>query len=318
MRPVFPALSLLSGLLAAGSLVAFLAAGPVHAEQPPGAPAAAAGGDGVSGAVTAAPACGDAESPVAQLICREPALSAAAAAMKDALEALAATTDDTGRTAIEAAQTLWRSRRDEACPVVAADLGESKGAKVRGDCLLRMMKQRTTALTAERQARLRPLGDLPVTVSGAAAPRFPAPPAHPPVIDRKVTLSALAGRWAKAAPADRTVIDDCRSSYLEIGSDLTLHAADPRLPVFPLDGRLAADGDPLQAVSVLPPQGGSGAADRLPAEPQPESKSGPQPAGVPAPLGSLRLEPADSPRFDRLVLRIASPAGFAAEFVRCR
>jgi hypothetical protein len=68
-----------------------------------------------------------------------------------------------------------------------------------------------------------------------------------------------------------------------------------------LDGTLAADGDPVQGVALLPAAPSEGA-----------------PAQAAAPLATLRLLPADSPRFDRLILRMEPPASFAAEFVRCR
>ena len=284
-------LSLVSGLLTAGSMLAVLAlavpaAAPALAETPV--------------ADTAAADCDAAGTPSAQLLCRDAGLVAAGEGMEAALAALGATTDDTGRSAIEAGQTVWRARRDDACPVTAADLADAKATKSRTDCLLRVTRQRTAALESERQARSRPVADLPLAVTGAAAPRFVAPQTPVPPINRKATLAALAGRWAKADPNDRTAIDDCRTSYLEIGADRTLSAVDARVPQFPLTGRLPADGDPLDQVPVQPllPEGATEAA--------------------PAALATLRLLPADSVRFDRLILRMAAPATFAAEFVRCR
>lgn len=279
------ALSLVSGLLAAGSMLAMLAATPAPAQSP--APDAAA------------PTCDAAETPSAQLLCRDAGLASAGAAMEAAMEALGATTDATGRAAIEAGQTVWRARRDDACPVTAADLADAKATKSRTDCLMRVIRQRTAALEAERLARSRPVADLPLAVTGAAAPRFVAPQVPVPPINRKATMAALAGRWAKADPNDRTAIDDCRSSYLEI-ADRKLNAVDARVSQFPLTGRLPADGDPVQEVTVQPlqPEGAAEAAEQ--------------------PLATLRLLPADSARFDRLILRMAPPATFAAEFVRCR
>ncbi|CAO3406687.1 lysozyme inhibitor LprI family protein [Azospirillum largimobile] len=279
------ALSLVSGLLAAGSMLAMLAATPAPAQSP--APDAAA------------PTCDAAETPSAQLLCRDAGLASAGAAMEAAMEALGATTDATGRAAIEAGQTVWRARRDDACPVTATDLADAKATKSRTDCLMRVIRQRTAALEAERLARSRPVADLPLAVTGAAAPRFVAPQVPVPPINRKATMAALAGRWAKADPNDRTAIDDCRSSYLEI-ADRKLNAVDARVSQFPLTGRLPADGDPVQEVTVqpLPPEGAAEAAEQ--------------------PLATLRLLPADSARFDRLILRMAPPATFAAEFVRCR
>ncbi|SMF75548.1 Protein of unknown function [Azospirillum oryzae] len=297
------ALSLVGGFLAAGSLLAVLTAVPaLSAPADTPQPEAAA-------PETAAPGCDAAETPTAQLMCRDAKLAAAGAAMDAALAALGATTDDSGRAAIEDSQTVWRARRDESCPVTAADLADAKTAKTRADCLLRVVRKRTAALEAERQARSRPVGDLPLSVTGAAARRFAAPQPQVPPISRKVSLSTLAGRWAKADPADRTAIDDCRSSYLDIGTDRSLHAVEPRLQLFPLDGTLAADEDPVQGVALLPAAPTEG--------PQADATAGSAPA-TPAPLATLRLLPADSPRFDRLILRMEPPASFAAEFVRCR
>ncbi|ANC91290.1 DUF1311 domain-containing protein [Azospirillum humicireducens] len=285
------ALSLMSGLVTAGSMLAVLAlavpAAPALAETPV--------------ADTAAANCDAAGTPSAQLLCRDAGLVAAGEAMDAALAALGATTDAAGLTAIEAGQTVWRARRDDACPVTAADLADAKATKSRTDCLLRVTRQRTAALESERQARSRPVADLPLAVTGAAAPRFVAPQTPVPPISRRATLSVLTGRWAKADPNDRTAIDDCRTSYLEIGADRTLSAVDARVPEFPLTGRLPTEGDPVQQVPVQPLQPAEGATD-----------------AVPAPLATLRLLPADSARFDRLILRMAAPATFAAEFVRCR
>ncbi|PWC76120.1 lysozyme inhibitor LprI family protein [Azospirillum sp. TSH64] len=283
------ALSLVGGFLAAGSLLSVMTAVP--------ALSASADTPSPEAAAPAAPGCETAETPVAQLTCRDPKLAEASAAMDAALAALGDTTDDTGRAAIADAQTVWRARRDEACQVTAADLADSKAGKTRSDCLLRVLRQRTAALETERQARSHPVGDLPLSVAGAAARRFDPPEPHLPPFSRKVALSTLTGRWAKADPTDRAAIDDCRSSYLEIGADRGLHAVDARLPQFPLNGTLATDGDPLRGVALLP----AGPAE-----------------GTPAPLATLRLLPADSPRLDRLVLRMQPPATFAAEFVRCR
>ncbi len=302
------ALSLVGGLLAAGSPIAVLTLAVLTAVPALSAPAEAPPPEAAA-PETAAPGCEAAETPAAQLMCRDAKLAAAGAAMDAALAALGATTDDSGRAAIEDSQTVWRARRDETCPVTAADLADAKSAKTRADCLLRVIRKRTAVLEAERQARSRPVGDLPLSVTGAAARRFAAPQPPVPPISRKVSLETLAGRWAKADPADRTAIDDCRSSYLDIGTDRSLHAVEPRLQLFPLDGTLAADGDPVQGVALLP----AGPVDGA----QPEAAAGTAP-GTREPLATLRLLPADSPRFDRLILRMEPPASFAAEFVRCR
>ncbi|GLR78599.1 DUF1311 domain-containing protein [Azospirillum oryzae] len=307
------ALSLVGGFLAAGSPIAVLTLAVLTLAVLTAVPAlsAPAGTPPPEAAApeAAAPGCEAVETPAAQLMCRDAKLAAAGAAMDAALAALGATTDDSGRAAIEDSQTVWRARRDESCPVTAADLADEKSARTRADCLLRVVRKRTAALEAERQARSRPVGDLPLSVTGAAARQFAAPQPPMPPVSRKVSLSTLAGRWAKADPADRTAIDDCRSSYLDIGTDRSLHAVEPRLQLFPLDGTLAADGDPVQGVALLP----AGPVDGA----QPEAAAGTAP-GTQAPLATLRLLPADSPRFDRLILRMEPPAGFAAEFVRCR
>ncbi|SMH59673.1 lysozyme inhibitor LprI family protein [Azospirillum agricola] len=235
--------------------------------------------------------CAASESPVAELICRDPALAAATEAVDGALKALGATTDDLGRAAIEAGQTLWRSRRDEGCPVAAADLADPKVAKARVDCLLRASRARVAALDAERAARGRPVADLPLTITDAAAPRLVAVPSRPPALTRPVSALALVGRWAKADPVSRAPIDDCRTSYLDVTREQAVQAVDPRLPFFPIEGRLAADTDPAEGMTVT---------------------------GENGPVGSLRLEAAETPRLDRLVLRLAPPATFAATFVRCR
>ncbi|KAA0574723.1 lysozyme inhibitor LprI family protein [Azospirillum sp. Sh1] len=301
------ALSLVGGFLAAGSPIAVLTLAVLTAVPALSAPADTPPPE--AAAPEAAPGCEAAETPAARLMCRDAKLAAAGAAMDAALAALGATTDDSGRAAIEDSQTVWRARRDESCPVTAADLADEKSTRTRADCLLRVVRKRTAALEAERQARSRPVGDLPLSVTGAAARQFAAPQPPMPPVSRKVSLSTLAGRWAKADPADRTAIDDCRSSYLDIGTDRSLHAVEPRLQLFPLDGTLAADGDPVQGVALLP----AGPVDGA----QPEAAAGTAP-GTRAPLATLRLLPADSPRFDRLILRMEPPAGFAAEFVRCR
>lgn len=294
------ALSLVGGVLAAGSLLAVLTAVPALSAptDTPSPEATTSGSPEASGMAT--PGCDAAETPTAQLMCRDSKLAAAAVAMDVALAALGTTTDDTGRAAIDDAQTVWRARRDEACQVTAADLTDAKATKIRSDCLLRVIRQRTTALETEREVRSRPVEDLPLSVTGAAVRRFAAPEPQVAPIDRKVALLTLAGRWAKADPNDRTAIDDCRTSYLEVGANRILTAVDPRIPQFPLTGRLAAESDPVQKVAVQPvqPEG--------PAEEAPVS------------LATVQLLPADSARFDRLILRMAPPSTFAAEFVRCR
>lgn len=239
----------------------------------------------------AAADCAAVETPAAELACRDAALTAANAALDGALAALGETTDASGRTAIEAGQTLWRSRRDEACPVTAEDLADPKTAKARTDCLLRATNARVVALDAQRAARSKPVTDLPLAITDAAAPRLvPAAP-RPVALTRPVSATALVGRWAKADPVNRAPVDDCRNSYLDVTRDHAVSLVDPRVPGFPIAGTLTGDGDPGQGAALV--------VDG-------------------APAGSLRLEAAETPRLDRLVLRMAPPATFAATFVRCR
>jgi len=240
---------------------------------------------------TQATDCAAIDSPTAELICRDAGLTAATEAAGAALAALGQTTDDLGRAALEANQTLWLSRRNDGCPVSAADLAEPKAARGRTDCLLRMTKARVVALNAERAARDKPVTDLPLTITDAAAPRLVAAASRPAAQTRPVSLVAMAGRWAKADPVGGAPVDDCRTSYLDITRDQSVRLIDPRVPGLPIEGRLAAEGDPVKGVAVAAESG---------------------------PLGTLRLVPAETPRLDRLVLRLEPPATFAATFVRCR
>lgn len=245
----------------------------------------------VSTTNTQAADCAAIDSPTAELICRDAGLTAATDAAGAALAALGQTTDESGRAALEANQTLWLSRRNESCPVTAADLAEPKAAKGRTDCLLRVTKARIAALDAERMARGRPVTDLPLTITNAAAPRLVAAASRPVAQTRPVSLVAMAGRWAKADPVGGAPVDDCRTSYLDITRDQSVRLIDPRVPGLPIEGRLAADGDPVKGAALTAESG---------------------------PLGSLHLVPAETPRLDRLVLRLEPPATFAATFVRCR
>lgn len=248
---------------------------------------------------TQATDCAAIDSPTAELICRDAGLTAAMEGVNTALAALGQTTDDSGRAALEANQTLWLSRRNESCPVTAADLAEAKAARGRTDCLLRVSKARIAAIDAERTARGQPVTDLPLTITDAAAPRLVAAPSRPAAQTRPVSLVAMAGRWAKADPVGGAPVDDCRTSYLDVTRDQSVRLIDPRVPGPPIMGRLAADGDPIKGAALTAAE--TGAAE----------------TGVAA-LGSLRLVPAETPRLDRLVLRLEPPATFAATFVRCR
>ncbi|MCG5242105.1 lysozyme inhibitor LprI family protein [Azospirillum doebereinerae] len=244
----------------------------------------------LSGSVLAAD-CAAIENPTAELACRDAGLTAANEALDGALAALGETTDALGRTAIEAGQTLWRSRRDEACPVAAADLAEPKTAKARTDCLLRATNARVLALEAQRTARSKPVADTPLTITDAAAPRLAPVPARSLAQTRPVSATALVGRWAKADPVNRAPVDDCRTSYLDVTREHGVSLIDPRVPGFPIEAGLTADSDPGQGATLTTANG---------------------------PVGGLRLEAADTPRRDRLVLTLAPPATFAATFVRCR
>lgn len=280
----------LAGLLAVGS--AF--------------PAVAADAVSQTPSTTAAPDCASAETPAAQLVCRDPALAAAAGKLDAAVKAFAEETGEPGREALASGQRMWVQRRDAACPVAEADLADPKKAKDRAACLARQYADRTSALEDERAARRAPVADQPVTITEAAPPRAVQPPprAFLPK-QRQPGLAGLAGRWAKADPATRTPIDDCRSSYLEISKaeaeaakDMALGLRDPRIAGLPVEGRVTVDdGDPAQGLAFHAEA------------PQPDAASI---------AGTLRLDAADMPRLDRLFLRLDKPIAFGATFVRCR
>lgn len=254
----------------------------------------------VPAAETAAPAssdCSGAATPADQLICRDPALSDAAKRLETAFTALGETTDTAGREALSAAQTLWRQRRDAACPVTAADLEDAKKAKGRADCLARSLADRTAAIETQRKARLTPVSDLPVTIGEASARPLAPLPARPAALTRPVTAAAFVGRWAKADPQTRSPIDDCRTAYLEVSREMAVTIVDPRIPGLPVEAKLPA-----------------GPSAALPAD-----------AGQPVPLeleggakGMLALEAAEAPRVDRLLLRLDQPLSLGAVYVRCR
>lgn len=278
----------LAGLLAVGSTI----------------PAIAAEAVGQTPSTTSAPDCASAESPAAQLVCRDPALAAAAGKLDATVKAFAEETGEPGREALASGQRMWGQRRDAACPVTEADLNDPKKAKDRAACLARQYADRTSALEDERAARRAPVADQPVTITEAAPPRAiqPPPRAFLPK-QRQPGVAGLTGRWAKADPATRTPIDDCRSSYLEISKadsakDMVLGLHDPRIAGMPVEGRVMVEDGDL----------GQGLAFRAEA-PQPDA------AGI---AGTLRLGPADMPRLDRLFLRLDKPIAFGATFVRCR
>ncbi|WP_188259657.1 lysozyme inhibitor LprI family protein [Azospirillum tabaci] len=236
------------------------------------------------------------ETPVALLLCRDTSLEATADKLDSALRALADEAGKAGEEAVAAGQRAWLQRRDAACPVAEADLADPKKGKDRAACLARQMAERTRALELELAARRAPVADEPLTVS-ASAPLRPAPAnvqgqAKPGAVKRAADVPALTGRWAKADPATRTPIDDCRTSYLEITGDGAFSLHDPRIAAFPLEGPLApGEGDPADGLSFGGEEG--------------------------LPEGTLRLDAADAPRLDRLFLTLDQPA-FGATFVRCR
>lgn len=246
----------------------------------------------------AATDCAAAETPAAQLICRDSALGAAAEKLAGALNAFGEEAGDAGREALASSQRAWVQRRDAACPVTDADLADPKKAKDRSACLSRQIAERTKALEEERAARRAPVADQPLTITDAAPPRAAALPTAKPVPPKRPAgAQALAGRWAKADPATRTPIDDCRASYLEISKDSALGLHDPRIAGLPVEGRVAfEDGDAAQGLAFR--------SDAQPAD-----------AGL---QGSLRLDAGDAPRLDRLFLRLDKPVAFGATFVRCR
>ncbi|HYG85780.1 MAG TPA: hypothetical protein VD978_05945 [Azospirillum sp.] len=134
---------------------------------------------------------------------------------------------------------------------------------------------------------------LPLTITNAAPLKLPPQRSVTPPARRAVQASALVGRWAKADPAIWRPVDDCRTAYLEIGKDGQFALRDPRIDLLPLDGRVSFVGaDPAEGVTFA----GEGSASK----------------------GSVRLEPGETARLDRMTLRLEQPFAFGATFVRCR
>ena len=134
---------------------------------------------------------------------------------------------------------------------------------------------------------------LPLTITEAAPLKLPPQRGGTATARRTVQVAALNGRWAKADPATRRPIDDCRTAYLEIAKDGQFALRDPRIEALPVDGRVTFTGrDPSEGVSFA----GEGTAPR----------------------GTLRLEPGETARLDRVALRLEQPLTFGATFVRCR
>lgn len=241
----------------------------------------------------ATPNCATAETPAAQLICRESALAAAGEKLDTTVRTFGDASSEVGRKALAAGQRAWVQRRDTACPVTVADLADPKKSKERAGCLMRLTAERTKALEDDLSARRAPIADLPVTIIESIPQRLPPALAKPSLPKRPAGVAALTGRWAKADPLTRTPIDDCRTSYLEVSKDAAISLNDPRIPNFPVQGRLTlADADPALGLAF----GSDGGA----------------------PKGELRLDAAEAPRLDRLFLRLEQPLAFGATFVRCR
>ncbi|HYH37464.1 MAG TPA: lysozyme inhibitor LprI family protein [Azospirillum sp.] len=244
-------------------------------------------------AQAAGPDCAQAKRPVDQLICREEALQATAARLDGAVKELDAALTGERREKLAAAQRDWVRRRDEACPVTAADLKAPPKAKERAECLTRVADQRVAQIQADLKGERDGVRALPLTITEAEPIKLPPQRAGTATPRRSVQLAALNGRWAKADPATRRPIDDCRTAYLEIAKDGQFALRDPRIEALPVDGRVAFTGsDPSDGVSFA----GEGTAPR----------------------GTLRLEPGESVRLDRVALRLEQPFAFGATFVRCR
>lgn len=247
-----------------------------------------------AGAVQAAgPDCAQAKRPVDQLICRDEALQAAQARVDDAVKELEGALDDVRRERLAAAQRDWTRRRDEACPVTAADLAAAQKGRERAECLRHAADQRVVQLRADLKGERDGVRPLPLTITDAEPLKFPPPRTGTATPYRPVQVTALGGRWAKADPLTRRPIDDCRTAYLEIGRDGQFALRDPRTGAPPVESRIAFAGtDPAAGLEF--------SGDAAPAR------------------GALRLEPGDTARFDRIVLTLEQPFAFGATFVRCR
>lgn len=274
--------------------VALLTAVPALAaeEAGDGAGAAVVGGEAAS-----CPEPTAQQGAVATLICRDATLGAAWATLGETVDAFTKAVGPPGGPAFDADQRAWLRRRDAACPTTAADLDDPAKAKARVACLAQQITDRTKALEEELSTRRTPVADEPLTVSDASPSRLVPPSrgvAGPAPPKRRTGAATLLGRWAKADPRTREPIDDCRSSFLELSEGPRLSLHDPRIAAPPLDGPVTVeDGDPTKGVGFAGP--GEGDAK-----------------------GRLTLEAGDTPRLDRLFLRLDQPFVFAATFVRCR
>lgn len=237
--------------------------------------------------------CAQAKRPVDQLICRDKGLAALDGRLDAAVKDLDRALDEAGRKTLASGQREWLRRRDEACPVAAADLGAPQKARERTDCLAQAMDARVVQVQAELKAEREGVRPQPLTITDANPIKLPPQRGGTAPAKRPVQVSALAGRWAKADPATRRPIDDCRTAYMELGKDGQFALRDPRIETLPLESRVAFSGsDPSEGVSFA----GEGAAPR----------------------GTLRLEPGEAARLDRVTLRLEQPFAFGATFVRCR
>lgn len=246
-----------------------------------------------AGTAQAATDCAQAKRPAEQLICREEALTALEAQLDAAAKELDGMLNAERREKLAAAQRDWTRRRDEACPVAASDLKAPAKAKERAECLTRALEQRVAQVQADVKAERDGVRALPLTITEAEPIKLPPQRGGTATLRRAVQVAALNGRWAKADPATRRPIDDCRTAYLEIGRDGQFALRDPRIETLPVDGRVAFTGsDPSEGVGFA----GEGTAPR----------------------GTLRLEPGETARLDRVALRLEQPFPFGATFVRCR
>ncbi len=257
-----------------------------------GAAAVVVGIGVMAGSAASAGTCSAPDTPVSHLICRDEALSKAATAVDAALAALGETTNADGRLAIDAEQTLWLSRRNDICPVAAPDLDNPVATKAKAECVLHSLVTRASQLEGQRVARTKPVTGTPLTITDAAAPRIVTVSQRPATLTRPVSVNVLVGRWAKADPVNRAPMDDCRNSYFEVTREQGASLVDPRLPELPIEGRLAATTDFSQGVQLVNVNG--------------------------QPAAHLRLDAAETPRLDRLTLRLEAPSSFAATLVRCR
>lgn len=241
----------------------------------------------------ASPDCAQAKRPADQFICRDAALAAAQVRLDAALVELDGVLSAPRREKLAAAQRDWVRQRDDACPVVAADLKESAKSRERAECLTHALEERTARLRADLLGEGAGVRPLPLTIDAAEPIKLPPQRGAAAVPRRAAAVAALNGRWAKADPTSRRPIDDCRTAYLEIGRDGLFALHDPRIETLPVESRVAITGtDPSEGVSFA----GPGAVPR----------------------GTLRLDAGEAARLDRVALHLEQPFAFGATFVRCR